>query len=100
MSTQDFMGVSAPKGFLLDQNYPNPFNPSTEVRYHLSTSGAVKLTVYNQLGQEVAKLVDEEKAPGTYAANWNAGTLASGTYFITLTVGSDLVSTKKATLIR
>ncbi|HEY6192773.1 MAG TPA: DUF4331 family protein [Bacteroidota bacterium] len=100
MSTGDFLGASAPKAFLLDQNYPNPFNPSTEVRYHLSTAGAVKLAIYNQIGQQVAKLVDEEKGPGTYAANWNAGSLASGTYFITLTVGSELVSTKKATLVK
>src|ERR1041385_4032997 len=96
----DFLGLSAPTGIELQQNYPNPFNPTTTIPYHLSTAGAVKLAIYNQIGQQVAMLVDEEKGPGTYAANWNAGSLASGTYFITLTVGSELVSTKKATLVK
>lgn len=97
---QDFLGVSAPRAFLLDQNFPNPFNPSTQVRYHISTTDVVRLIVYNQLGQEVAKLVDEEKEPGTYAATWNAGSLASGTYFVTLFVGNEIVSTKKASLLK
>ena len=100
VNRQDFLGVSAPKAFLLDQNYPNPFNPSTEIRYHVSSTDIVRLIVYNPLGQEVAKLVDEEKAPGTYSATWNAGNLASGTYYIRLTVRDEVVSTKKAMFIK
>ena len=95
-----FLGVGAPKAFILEQNYPNPFNPSTEIQYQVSTSDVVKLKVFDVLGQEVATLVDKEHTPGTYKASWDARGLSSGTYFYRLEVGNDFVSTKKAVLIK
>jgi hypothetical protein len=102
---KDFMGLSAPKAFMLEQNYPNPFNPTTVIRYHLSDVGAqhvvsVQLKVYNDIGQEVATLVDAEQDAGTHAATWNASNIASGTYFYQLRVGGKIVSTLKANLIK
>jgi hypothetical protein len=64
------LGIGVPKGFILEQNYPNPFNPSTTIKYNISTTDVVKLKVFNALGQEVATLVNEQKEPGTYTANW------------------------------
>ena len=96
----DFMGLSVPKAFVLEQNYPNPFNPSTEIRYHISTTDVVKLKVYNELGQEMATLVNEQKAPGTYSAVWDARNIASGTYFYRLEVGNEVLPVKKAILIK
>src|SRR5689334_8822135 len=99
---QDPLGMSVPKGFILDQNYPNPFNPSTKIRYHVAASDAVRLTVYNNLGQEVATLVNEQKAPGTYTAEWDDARsgAASGVYFYRLEVGGKMVSAKKALLVK
>ncbi len=96
----DFLGLSTPKAFILEQNYPNPFNPSTEIRYHISTTDVVNLKVYNELGQEVATLVNEQKGPGTYSAVWDARNVASGTYFYRLMVGNDALPVKKAILIK
>ncbi|MEK6572642.1 MAG: DUF4331 family protein, partial [Bacteroidota bacterium] len=95
-----FLGVGAPKAFILEQNYPNPFNPSTEIQYQVSTSEVVKLKVFDVLGQELATLVNKEHTPGTYKASWDARGLSSGTYFYRLEVGNDFVSTKKAVLIK
>ena len=79
-----------PAGFALAQNYPNPFNPSTNVNFQLPIGGSVKLAVYDLLGREVAILVDEWKAPGTYSAQWNGTNAASGIYFYRLeAVGTD-----------
>ncbi len=97
---EDLLGMSVPRGFLLDQNYPNPFNPSTKIRYHVSTSGVVKLKVFNTIGQEVATLVNEQKPPGIYTAEWNARNIASGMYLYRLEVGDKIVSAKKAILVK
>jgi len=80
------------KEFNLAQNYPNPFNPSTKIKYKIPSVGTsfmkfVQLKVYDVLGNEVATLVNEEKAPGTYEVEFNAEGLASGVYFYKLRIG-------------
>jgi hypothetical protein len=95
----DLIGLSVPKGFILNQNYPNPFNPSTTISYHVAKAGKVSLKVYDALGKEVTTLINQEHAPGIYKVNWNAEGLASGVYFYHLDVNGD-VSTKKAVLLK
>jgi hypothetical protein len=68
-------------GFHLSQNYPNPFNPSTTIEYSLAVKSDVKISIYNLLGQKVATVVNETKEPGSYRAEWNASSTASGLYF-------------------
>jgi len=68
--------------FKLFQNFPNPFNPSTEIRFRLPESGIVNLTVYNLLGQEIAKLINNKfYSTGEYVVEFNATNLSSGVYF-------------------
>ncbi len=96
---KDPLGLSVPKGFILNQNYPNPFNPSTTISYHVSKADKVTLKVFDALGKEVTTLVNKEQAPGIYKVSWNAGNLASGAYFYRLEIGSDII-TKKALLLK
>ena len=72
--------VTSPAQFELAQNYPNPFNPSTTIRFALSESGNIKLTVYNLVGEQVAVLVDGFKEKGVHTINFNASELNSGVY--------------------
>jgi hypothetical protein len=81
------------------QNYPNPFNPTTAIRYQLSAVSDVKLVVYDILGREVAELVNERKAPGSYEVRFDATGLASGIYLYRLTAGS-FVRVRKMVLVR
>jgi hypothetical protein len=85
--------------FNLTQNYPNPFNPTTNISFTVNTTGIVKLTVYNSLGKEVTKLVNDLVEPGTYDVTFNGQNLASGIYYYTLQVGNSVV-TKKMNLIK
>jgi hypothetical protein len=101
------------------ENYPNPFNPLTIIKYTVGRAGEaavggwelgarnVELKVYDVLGREVAMLVNEGKAPGTYEVKfsvesgsppnrWRAGAsggdgsrLATGVYLCRLTVGNE-----------
>jgi hypothetical protein len=51
------------------------------------------------LGREVAVLVDERLAPGTYSADFDATRLASGVYLYRLTARGS-VATRKMVLTR
>ena len=87
---------TSPLGFALLQNYPNPFNPTTVIRYQLpapggvegSGVGGVRLVVYDILGRELAVLVNEKKAPGSYEVRFDGSGLASGVYVYRLTAGN------------
>jgi len=79
--------------FHLGQNYPNPFNPSTKIRFSIpsnirNVATEVKLVIYDLLGREIAKLVDENLLPGNYEVQWNAASIASGVYFYSLRAGN------------
>jgi len=89
-----------PASFALDQNYPNPFNPSTTIQFQVQKAGRVSLKVYNILGEQVATLLDEAKAAGSYAVSFDAGTLASGMYFYRLSSDAGLSETRKMVLLK
>lgn len=105
-----------PVEFKLEQNYPNPFNPATTINYsipvesgHSASGGStlqhVTLKVFDILGREVATLVDEVKAPGSYEVKFNTHhaernrSIPSGVYFYRLQCGS-FSETKKLLLLK
>jgi subtilisin family serine protease len=84
--------VGVPIAFDLGQNYPNPFNPSTRMSYSIGERGLVTLEIFDLLGRNVATLVNEVQAPGSYQIIWNGrngGNLpvTSGVYFCRLRSG-------------
>lgn len=96
--------ITPPSEFVLYQNYPNPFNPTTKIRYTIPTVGTllmkfVQLKIYDVLGNEVAKLVDEEKPAGSHEVNFDAKSLSSGVYYYRLKAG-EFVQTKKLILMK
>jgi photosystem II stability/assembly factor-like uncharacterized protein len=88
-----------PEGIMLFQNYPNPFNPKTSIQYTIGNRQFVQLKVYDVLGREVATLVNEKLAAGSYEIQFDAGYLPSGVYFYTLTA-AEYTSSKKMILLR
>lgn len=98
--------ISAPTNFILFQNYPNPFNPVTKIKFTIPQSPlsfgeglGVRLIVYDVLGNEIVKLVDEYKPAGTYEVQFDASALSSGIYFYQLRAG-DFIQTKVMLLIK
>ncbi|MFW0838059.1 MAG: T9SS type A sorting domain-containing protein [Candidatus Komeilibacteria bacterium] len=85
--------LSMPQQYSLEQNYPNPFNASTVISYELPEPALVSLTIFNQLGQPIRILVNDEKAAGYQAVVWdglnNAGQqVGTGIYFYQLRAGN------------
>ncbi len=88
-----------PKEFSLSQNYPNPFNPNTVIKFQVASYKFVKLAVYDVLGREVVKLINQQMQPGNYSVDWDGTNYPSGVYFYKLTTG-DFVQTKKMVLVK
>ena len=88
-----------PEQYSLEQNYPNPFNPTTSIRYQVSSIAQVTLKVYDILGNEVARLVNEDKPVGSYEVDFDASQLSSGIYLYKLTAGN-FIETRKMILIK
>ena len=89
----------------LDQNAPNPFNPRTTVRYAVTTSGGVRLGVYDVQGRLVATLVDGFVLAGEHLAHWDGRTdqgnqAASGVYFYQLRTESGYQQSRRMVMLK
>jgi len=73
-----------PQAVTLSQNYPNPFNPQTTIRFELPESAPVSLQVFDMMGRLVETLLVGTIPAGTYAAEFDAGSLPSGAYIYKL----------------
>jgi hypothetical protein len=99
VSTSGENELQQPDNFKLLGNYPNPFNPTTTFNYDIAKASAVRLQVFDVLGRQVAELVNERKAPGSYTVNFDASNLSSGMYIYRMQAGSNIF-TQKMTLIK
>ena len=79
-----------PTQFELYQNFPNPFNPSTTINFNLNSASNISIIVYDGLGREIKRLIDNEwLSNGTHKILWDGrngiGTIvSSGVYFYAL----------------
>ncbi|MFQ5602716.1 MAG: T9SS type A sorting domain-containing protein [bacterium] len=88
-----------PDAFALQQNYPNPFNPSTTFAFTIPVAANVKLTVFDLLGREVARVLDEHLPAGDHRIQWQPQNLTSSAYFYKLQAGK-FTSVKKLLLLK
>jgi len=105
----EYDGEDYPMDYALLQNYPNPFNPNTRIDFSLPMESSVKLVIYNILGQEVVRLVENEMTSGNHSFTWSAEDatgkqLTSGIYLYKLSAtgidGSEFNETKKMILLK
>jgi hypothetical protein len=77
---------------VLAQNSPNPFEKRTFLSYQLASQSRVTLTVYDQSGSQIDKLVDSMQEPGNYTFPLFTFRLSKGVYRYTLTTEADSLS--------
>lgn len=97
-------GVFTPDKFLLYQNYPNPFNPVTVIRYSIQSevrgqTSDVKLLIYDNLGKEVATLVNQRQYSGDYLVTFDGSNLSGGIYYYRINAG-DFSEVRKMLLLK
>jgi len=94
------INTKVPENYSLSQNYPNPFNPETNIEFSIPVNTEVSLRIFNILGQEVMKLLNNvHLSRGTYNVQFKTLNLPSGVYFYRLET-FEFVKTKKMLLIK
>ncbi|MFO7915946.1 MAG: M14 family zinc carboxypeptidase [Candidatus Krumholzibacteriales bacterium] len=106
-SVSDITGDTPEPDYIteLRQNYPNPFNPVTTIEFTVGGTipAPVTLEVFDVSGRRVASILDRSMTPGRHSVRWD-GTgdgglkLASGIYFMRLSVSGQAVSKKMVLL--
>ena len=82
------------KSFNVNNIYPNPFNPTTQLKYDVDKAGALQISVYNILGQEVATLYDDYQVYGSHSITWDASNMSSGVYYILMSLNGQVENNK------
>ncbi|MBZ0266500.1 T9SS type A sorting domain-containing protein [bacterium] len=89
-------------GLEVGEGYPSPFNPTLTIPFKIHRRGAVKIMVYDVLGQVVVSN-NQTYSAGSHRFEFNATSigydLASGVYLITISHNSQTV-VKKAILLK
>jgi len=90
--------------YFLSQNYPNPFNPITTIRYQIPEKTNVSLTIYDMVGKEIIKLVNEYQHEGLQEVSWDAKDnlgrpVSAGIYIYKMKAG-EFVQNKKMVLLK
>jgi hypothetical protein len=86
--------------------YPNPFSKETTIEFSLNTPEKVSVSIYNELGQIVKNLLQENFInSGKFQVVWdgmdNSGAnAANGTYFYKITIASGAIKSGKIILKR
>ena len=83
----------------LDAPRPNPARGAATIGFSLPEAGAVRLTVVDLLGREVAILADGETAAGRHTATLDASGLAPGVYVVRLASGTEAL-TRRVVVVR
>jgi hypothetical protein len=88
------LSENLPVDFELYPNFPNPFNPKTTISFKIKSSQIISLIVYDMMGKEVKRLIDNEYYySGIYKKDWNSKNnsnqlVSSGVYYYRLISGS------------
>ena len=83
-----------PSTFDLGNPYPNPFNPVTNITFDIPNDCNIELSVYDLRGRLVEKLLTGYIEAGSYDVRWNAGTSASGVYFLRMVTAKSAITRK------
>lgn len=73
---------TTPAQFGLSDVWPNPFNASTRFAYQLPEATTIDISVYAANGGFVTTLYHGVQGAGQHDIHWQAGSAASGVYFI------------------
>lgn len=96
----DIISSSLPLQYSLEEIRPNPFNSMLSITVTLPEASEVAVTVYNIMGQQVVSLADGNVSAGRHTLTLDGSNLASGLYFVNVSMPGHLDTVKKVTLLK
>ncbi len=90
----------APAKLHLDQNYPNPFNNFTTIGFDLPKRTIVSIIIYDLLGEEIIRLIDNKNHDRGYnTIKWNGldkhnNIVTAGIYIVQIRMGTEIQNKK------
>ena len=92
-------GLDLPRELTLHTPYPNPMNSTATLKWGLPAAGEADIRIYDILGREVLRLVDNQ----LMSAGWHEVTLsanlASGSYIVRLATTNE-TRTQRLVVVR
>jgi hypothetical protein len=73
--------------YSLEQNYPNPVQSKTKISFSIPVAEKAYLDIYDMQGKRIARILSEHMQPGNFSMDYDASSVANGTYFYTLKSG-------------
>jgi len=101
-STCDFLSlnnISIPNYFKISNLYPNPFNPVLNITFDIAIPGITKVNILDIYGSYIETLHSGFLQSGSHEMSWNAESMPSGVYFISLKLGNKNL-TEKVVLLK
>lgn len=90
-SSKIIENTNVDQDFSFSQNYPNPFNSATKIRYSISKTDLVNISVYDVLGIKVIELLNAEQEEGNHEILFDTESssisIGTGIYLLKLSTG-------------
>jgi len=93
-----------PDKYALQQNFPNPFNSRTTIHYELPKQELVQIIIFDLLGHQVKRLVDDFQGAGVNSIVWDTTNdhgqpVSAGIYIYQLQAGR-ILQTRKMVFLK
>lgn len=78
-----------PYNYEITNLYPNPFNPILHINFIVAWSGVIQLDILDISGSHIETLYSGYLQSGSHELSWNAESMPSGLYLVSLKSGDE-----------
>ncbi len=96
MELSNDYSLHVPSNFAITNLYPNPFNPILNINFDIPWSGVTYVDILNITGAHIETLHSGFLQSGSQKISWNAESMPSGMYLVSLNSGDNSLPEKVA----
>ena len=89
LSVSSIEKTPIPNEFTINSLFPNPFNPVLHINFDIAWSGVIQLDILDISGSHIEALYSGYLQPGSHELSWNAESMPSGMYLVSLKSGDE-----------